>query len=193
MPSTEVTPAQALQLLIEGNQRFASDASTHLNRSQERRQELKEKQEPFAVVLSCSDSRVASEIIFDQGLGDLFVVRIAGNVVGPLELNSIQYAALHLHSSLILVLGHENCGAVNAAINGEIGDIPAISKLLIPAVKKTKNQGKDRLENTVKENVRLVVEQLNKSAGLKELVQKNKLSIVGGYYRLQDGRVELLQ
>ncbi len=188
----KVDSKQALELLVQGNQRFVSDRSVHPNRSQERRERIAEKQEPFATILGCSDSRVSSEIIFDTGLGDLFVVRVAGNVLGPLEMSSIEYAVFHLHSPLILVLGHENCGAVQAILQGKMSDIKPIAKLIAPAIEKTKKQTKDRLENTIKENVRLIVEELRKSRSFKKLLQEEKLAIVGGYYNLESGRVEFL-
>src|ERR1700733_14101977 len=121
-----LTPDQALASLMEGNQRFSKDKSLHLDRTSERRQELISKQAPYAIIVGCSDSRVAPEIIFVQGMGDLFIVRVAGNVFGPLELESIEFAIFALKSVLILVLGHENCGAIKAVIQGKTEEIPAI-------------------------------------------------------------------
>ncbi|HUD00945.1 MAG TPA: carbonic anhydrase, partial [Rhabdochlamydiaceae bacterium] len=118
-----LTPDKALETLMDGNQRFSQDKSLHSDRNSERRQELVSKQTPYAIILGCSDSRVAPEIVFDQGIGDLFIVRVAGNVVGPLELDSIEYSALYLHSSLVMVLGHESCGAIKAVLAGTTKDI----------------------------------------------------------------------
>ena len=142
-----------LKRLMDGNKRYTSDLLEHPNRTPERRESIACKQEPFAIIIGCSDSRVSPEIIFDQGIGDLFVVRVAGNVVGPLELDSIDYAALYLHSSVLLVLGHERCGAVNAVIQGATQDIQAISALIQPAVKEEKKKNPPHLlEACIKTN-----------------------------------------
>lgn len=187
-----IPPKTALKRLMEGNKRFSSDQALHLDRTAERREETAAKQEPFAIILGCSDSRVPPEIIFDQGLGDLFIVRVAGNVVGHLELDSIEFSALYLNSSLIMVLGHENCGAVKAVIDGNTKDIEAVATLIEPAAERTKGQGEDRLTNTVKMNVKLVVDQLKATPVLGALIEKKKLEIVGGYYNFHTGKVELL-
>jgi carbonic anhydrase len=154
---------EALRNLMDGNARFSNDTSVHPDRASERRLELAHTQEPYAVIVGCSDSRVAPEIIFDQGIGDLFIVRVAGNVVGPLELDSVVYSTLILHSSVVVVLGHENCGAVKAVMQGAAKDVEAVAKLIEPAVKKTKGQTENRLENTIKANVLDVVQQLKGS------------------------------
>lgn len=189
----ETSSEKSLRFLMEGNARFAADKSLHPDRASERRLETSQKQEPFAVILGCSDSRVAPEILFDQGIGDLFIVRVAGNVVGPLEIDSVEYSAKYLHSSLILVLGHENCGAVQAAVNGVTDDIEAVMELIEPAVKKSAKMKGNRLENAIKTNVQLVAAQLNKAPALRELIDKKKLTIVGGYYNFHTGKVTLLQ
>lgn len=188
-----VTPDQALQTLMEGNQRFSKDQSLHLDRASERRQELLSKQAPFAVILGCSDSRVAPEIVFDQGIGDLFIVRVAGNVVGPLELDSIEYSALYLNSSIVMVLGHENCGAVGAVIGGNTKDIEAVAELIQPAADATKMQKGNRLENTIKTNAKMMADQLRNTPVLNGLIAKKKLSVVAAYYNLRTGKVELLE
>jgi carbonic anhydrase len=187
------SPSQkSLETLMEGNVRFRTDRSLHPNRTAERRQETAQVQEPFAIIVGCSDSRVAPEIIFDQGVGDLFIVRVAGNVVGPVELDSIEYSALYLHSSLILVLGHENCGAVKAVLDGTTKDIEAVATLIEPAIKKSQQQTGNPLENAIKTNVLMVVHQLKNSPKLKELIDQKKLLVRGGYYHFKEGRVELL-
>lgn len=187
-----MTPDSALQALVEGNQRFSQDKSLHPDRTSERRQELTATQTPFATILGCSDSRVSPEIIFDQGIGDLFIVRVAGNVVGPLELDSIEYSVLYLHASLIVVLGHENCGAIKAVLEGNTKDIEAVADLLKPAAEATKKQKSNRLENTIKTNATMVAEQLKKSPVLKRFIDQKKLAIVDGYYDFHTGKVELL-
>jgi carbonic anhydrase len=180
---------EALQNLKDGNIRFATDASIHPNRVSERREELTHTQAPFAAIVGCSDSRVSPEIIFDQGIGDLFIIRVAGNVVGPLEMDSIDYAAIYLHSCLIVVLGHENCGAVDAVLKGTTKDIEAVAKLVAPAVKKAGGG----LEATIKANVQQVVSQIQASKTLKSLFDQKKLTVVGGYYNFHTGKVEFLE
>jgi carbonic anhydrase len=188
-----ITPDQALQALVEGNQRFSKDKSLHLDRTSERRQELISNQTPFAAIVGCSDSRVAPEIIFDQGIGDLFIVRVAGNVVGPLELDSVEYSVLYLNSSIVMVLGHENCGAVGAVIDGNTKDIEAVAELIQPAVDATKMQKESRLENTIKTNAKMMAEQLRNTPVLGGMIAKKKLSIVAAYYNFHTGKVELLE
>ena len=185
----EMSCDEALQNLKDGNIRFATDSSIHPNRVSERREELTQTQQPFAAIVGCSDSRVSPEIIFDQGIGDLFIIRVAGNVVGPLEMDSIDYAAIYLHSRLIVVLGHENCGAVDAVLKGTTKDIEAVAKLIAPAVKKAGGG----LEETIKANVQQVVSQIQTSKTLKPLFDQNKLSVVGGYYNFHTGKVEFLE
>jgi carbonic anhydrase len=190
--TNSMTPEKALDELIKGNQRFMTDAILHPDSSKERRKETAVMQTPFATILGCSDSRVAPEIIFDQGIGDLFIVRVAGNVVGPVELDSIEYSALYLHSSILLVLGHQNCGAVDAVMNGKKKDIEAVADLIQPAVDKAKGEPGNPLENAIKTNVRMIVEQVRKSEVLKKLTAEKKFTVVGGYYNFQNGKVELL-
>jgi carbonic anhydrase len=188
-----LTPDQALQSLMEGNQRFSKDKSLHLDRTSERRQELISKQAPFAIIVGCSDSRVAPEIIFDQGIGDLFIVRVAGNVVGPLEQDSVEYSALYLNSSIIMVMGHENCGAINAVLAGTTKDIESVAALIQPAADATKTQKTNRLENTIKTNAHMMAEQLKNSPVIKGLIAKKKISVVAAYYNFHTGKVELLE
>ena len=178
---------------MQGNQRYIQDALQHPNRTPERREAVISKQEPFAVIIGCADSRVAPEILFDQGVGDLFVVRVAGNVVGPLELDSVEYAALYLHSSLILVLGHENCGAVNAVIQGTTQDIESIAVLIDPAVKTERaKQSPNLLEASIKQNALNMKAYLLSTPTIKKLVEAQKLTVHAGYYHLQTGAIQLL-
>ncbi len=188
-----MTPEKALQTLVEGNKRFSTDKSLHPDRTRERREETANKQEPFAIILGCSDSRVAPEIIFDQGIGDLFIVRVAGNVVSPIVLDSIEFSAIYLHSSIILVLGHENCGAVNAVIQGTTKDIENVAEIIQPAAACTAHQPGNRLESTIKVNAQLMANQLKKSPALSRLISEKKLSILPAYYNFHSGQVELLQ
>jgi carbonic anhydrase len=173
-----------LKRLMAGNERYVNDKLEYPDHSSDRRKALVSKQEPFAVVLSCSDSRVPPEILFDQNVGDLFVVRLAGNVAGKLAIESMAYATNHLHASLILVMGHQNCGAVDAVLEDQTAGISDIAALIEPAVKSLK---KDELEKAVKANVRHVVKTLKNSPELGKNV-----AVFGGYYHLKTGKVEVL-
>ena len=182
-----ISPSESLQRLIEGNQHYIKDELLHPNRSVFRREEISVVQKPFATIVGCSDSRVSPEIIFDQGLGDLFIVRVAGNVIGPIELDSVDYSIKTLGSSLVLVLGHESCGAVTAVMKGATSDIQDVANLIEPAIKGTKN-----LEEAVKANVRWTVAHLKKNKLLKKLIADKKIECVGAYYHLGTGNVEIL-
>jgi len=184
-----------VQRLLDGNRRYVDGKPSHPNQTLERRKHVAKGQHPFAVVLSCSDSRVPPEIIFDQGIGDLFVVRVAGNIVDDAGLGSIEYAVEHLHASLIVVLGHERCGAVEAAVKG--GEAPGRIKSLVeairPAVEKSKGEPGDLAENAMRANVRLVVDHLKASKPILEhLVHKGTLTVVGARYDLDDGQVTVI-
>jgi carbonic anhydrase len=192
--ATAVNGETALRQLMEGNNRYVAAKTAHPNQTTARRAEVIEGQHPFAVVVGCSDSRVPPEIIFDQGLGDLFVVRLAGHVLNDEALGSIEYAVEHLGTRLIMVLGHDKCGAVTTAVKG--GDAPghigSIVKAIAPAVKKVQSRPGDLLENAIRENVAMVVEQLQSSAPLLQALVKNGgIKIVGAHYHLDDGRVTL--
>lgn len=185
---SKVTPEQALQRLVEGNERYSKDKLLHADSSAERRAAISSRQEPFAVILGCSDSRVPPEIIFDQGVGDLFVVRVAGNVVGPIEIDSMEYAVHNLHSSVIMVLGHENCGAVAAALNGDLAEVNQIGVLLKPVVSECKN-----VNQCVKANVKYVMNKVKESSLIAPYIAKGEVEVVGAYYDLNTGKVELLK
>jgi carbonic anhydrase len=193
---TQWNSNESLKILMEGNQRFVGSKMLHQNQSAERRNEIVKGQHPIAVIVSCSDSRVPPEIVFDQGLGDLFVIRSAGNLVDDIGLGSIEYAVEHLGVQLIIVLGHEQCGALAATVKG--GEAPGhIAKLIEeikPAVEKAKKQSGDLLENAVLSNINMVVKQLQDSEPiLKEFVHKKKLNIVGARYDLDSGVVAILK
>ena len=177
---------------MEGNARFASDTMTNLGQSLNiLRQHTVERQEPFAAVLSCADSRVPVELVFDQTIGQLFVVRVAGNFVTPEILGSLEYGAAVLGTRVILVLGHSSCGAVTATMQGNAvpGQISSLFKHIQPAVDKAGGN----LEKAVKENARVQASQLLESSSvLAGLVEAGKLKIVAGYYDLATGRVNLL-
>jgi carbonic anhydrase len=188
-----VAPGEAISKLKEGNARYTSGNLQHPGQTTERRAELTKTQHPFATILSCSDSRVPPEIIFDQGLGDLFVVRVAGNVINDEGLGSIEYAVDHLGSRLIAVLGHQSCGAVKAAretiaAKGKApGHIQSLVTAIKPAVEATATGD---LETTVKANVKNVVEMLRSSTPvLKAKVDSGQVRVIGGYYSLDTGVV----
>ena len=186
------SPQEALSRLLEGNQRYVNDELEHPNRTSERREATLASQAPFAVIVGCSDSRVSPEIVFDQGIGDLFIVRVAGNVIGPLELESIEYAAFVLKSVLILVLGHENC-AVNAVVQGKTKEIPALALIIGPAVKGAKDHDPAGvLKAAIKANALHMKDLLLRSEKLGKLAKKKEIDIEAAYYNLETGEVELL-
>jgi carbonic anhydrase len=190
-----VSPDAALKRLLEGNKRFIGGKRQSPNQSRLRLQETAVAQYPFASILGCADSRVPAEIVFDQGLGDLFVVRLAGNVVSPTAIGSLEFATAVLGSQLIIVLGHERCGAVQAAIKGELlpGRVGTFVEDIKPAVTRVKNKPGDAVHNAVLANVRYQVELLQgTSSMLIPLIQEGKLKIVGGLYDLDTGEVTIL-
>jgi carbonic anhydrase len=219
-----VAPAEAISKLKEGNGRYTSGNQQHPHESSEersymatnsyenagmtflgisaaqaakRRAELTKSQHPFAIIVSCSDSRVPPEIVFDQGLGDLFVLRVAGNVINDESLGSIEYAVDHLAVRLVMVLGHQSCGAVKAAKEtiAAKGKAPAHIESLVtaikPAVESTVN---DDLNATIKANVKHVVDALRSSKPiLKVKVDSGDVQVIGGYYSLDTGTVTFLE
>jgi carbonic anhydrase len=187
----DIPPAEALKRLMDGNQRFVSARRRNPNQNRVRLTEVAKGQKPFAAILGCADSRVPSEIVFDQGLGDLFVCRIAGNVATAEEIGSLEFGTLVLGSKVIMVLGHERCGAVDATIKGAQvpGQIASILDAIKPAVGRAEGQSGDRLENTAKANIELQIERLKESPVLSKLIDEGKLDIVGGYYDLDTGAV----
>jgi carbonic anhydrase len=191
-----LTPDRALQELLIGNRRYASDAGHHPRQSAYRRAEVASGQHPFAVVIGCSDSRVPPEVIFDCGLGDLFVIRAAGHVLGDTDYASAQYAAEHLGVNLIVVLGHSSCGAVKAALDGmqAPGHLGVLLARLQPALAAASGQPGDPLANAVLENVRMAVARL-KAEGpiLPAMIAAGKLAVVGAHYDLSSGLVTLVE
>ena len=167
----------------------------HPDESLSRRKELEGTQHPFAVILGCADSRVPPELLFDQGLGDLFVIRVAGNIVDDAILGSIEYAVEHLGTKLILVLGHEKCGAVTAAVEGgaAAGHLPALVEAIRPVVAATAGMPGDKVHNCVLENARRVARQVRESEPvLKEAGERKGLKVVAADYALDTGAVTLL-
>lgn len=189
------TAIQAKELLIEGNRRFVSGQVLNHDLSKAKRNELAENgQHPFAIILSCSDSRVPPEIIFDQALGDIFSIRNAGNVVDPVVIGSIEYGADHLHVPLIVVLGHKNCGAVKATVDGgeAPGSIAAIVDKIKPiydSVKETTTDTDELYEKCENENIEYNIAEIEKSPIIKELKDGNKIEIIGAKYDIDTGEV----
>ena len=211
-----LTPAQAWSALIEGNARFVRGEMEHPSQGIDHRAELSAEQNPFAVIFGCSDSRVAAEIIFDQGLGDLFVVRTAGHVVDTTVIGSIEYGVNILNAPLVIVLGHDSCGAVGAAAEAlstgrmPSGFVRAIVDRVIPSIVHLPAQtdvGADHdpdrparpmvvptTEALGREHVRHTVRMLlSYSAGLSDAVEQGRCAIVGLEYTLADGRVRLVE
>ncbi|MBU1040185.1 MAG: carbonic anhydrase [Proteobacteria bacterium] len=192
---------EAVKLLKDGNARYVAGQPTHPNLTSERRAEtVKGGQHPFATIIGCSDSREPLELIFDQGVGDIFVIRVAGNVAGPDELASIEYGVGHLNTPVMLVLGHTACGAVTAAVqNAKLhGNLPFLINQIKPAVAKAKAwtptaSGEELIAKSIKANVWLTMENMfRKSSEVRELVKKGKLLVIGGLYDLESGKVEWL-
>jgi carbonic anhydrase len=194
-----MTPEDAMQHLLDGNKRYVTAKAEHPAQTAERRIEVAKHQAPFAAILGCIDSRVPPEIVFDQGLGDLFVMRTAAGVLADVVVGSIEFAVTEYGIPLVIVLGHERCGAVSATIDalkanqkGE-GHISSIVTAITPAVKKAESMSGDLLDNTVSANAKLIAEQLAKTAPiLAEAVTAKKLSIVAARYDLDDGVVQIL-
>jgi carbonic anhydrase len=189
---SNLTPDEALKELLDGNERFVAVNMSSLTKDlQILRDHTVEKQEPFAAVLSCADSRVPVEILFDQTIGHVFVTRVAGNVVTPEIIASLEYGAAVLGTKVILVLGHEGCGAVKAAIAGKAvpGQISALFPHLQPAV----DQAGGDLAATTKANAHIQAELLAKSSTvLAPMVKEGKLKIVSGFYELGTGKVTVV-
>ena len=198
-PTPPMSPDQALDLLRQGNQRhLRGEAIQHHLTNAERRAALAEAQRPFCVLVGCSDSRVPPEVLFGCGLGDLFIVRNAGNVVDLAAMGSIEYGVVVLGAPLVVVLGHERCGAVQAAVNvveqdaAYPGSIGQMIEPIIPAVLRARREGEhDLLDRSVRHNVHRIVHRLRHTEQLLlEPQQQGRLKIVGARYDLDDGSVE---
>lgn len=185
----------ALRRLIDGNKRYVTEFYKYIDVGIERREKLAEEgQRPFAAIVSCSDSRVPPEIVFDQGLGDLFVVRTAGEVVDAIGLGSVEYAVEHLDVKLIVVLGHTECGAVEAAVvdSPEPGFIECVVEAIRPAVEKAKSQQGNLLNNSIRENVKLNICRIQTSYLIRVALLSDCLKIVGAIYDIHGGQVKFL-
>ncbi len=192
--------ANSLKKLQDGNARYVSGQPSQKASGEAFRKELSKGQQPFAVVVACSDSRVSPEIIFDEGLGSIFVVRTAGNVVDPIALGSIEYAVEHLHAPLVLVLGHESCGAVKAAIDSKgrpEGNIGAIIRKIMPAVGSARASlkgGEDLAYASTVKNVKNVAREImKKSRVIAREAREGEVRVVGAYYSISTGRVDAVE
>lgn len=192
--------ADALLRLKEGNARFAESKTRHAHESANWRKQLVSSQKPFATILGCSDSRVPVELIFDQGFGDLFVVRVAGNVIAPDVVGSLGYAIEHLETPLVLVVGHRGCGAVTAAVqalDGKLDPLPGVNalvELITPGLPKPKPDLslEQRIDNAVEANVLWSMKQLAKLPGAKKVLESGQVTLAGAVYDLATGRVRFL-
>jgi carbonic anhydrase len=189
-PATSVGADAALAKLKEGNARFVSNKVSEGKPNAAKRAETAQSQHPFAIIVGCSDSRTSPEIIFDQNIGDLFVVRIAGNVVDDDGLGSIEYAVEHLGARLVVVLGHSRCGAVIAAMAGDTarGHVESLVRALQPAVKAAKGKSGDATNLTITENAALMAAKVRDDAALGDLAKD--VRIVSAVYDLETGKVD---
>lgn len=190
-------PNEALERLLEGNQRFAADQPLHPNQSARHRASILFQPQPWATIWGCLDSRVAPEIIFDRGLGDLYVIRTAAQSIDNVSLGSAEFS-VQAGVRLLMVLGHQTCVAVHTSIRAferrerAEGSIDAVVKAIKPAYDKVKNQKGDKLENVIRANIALQVAQLKASKVISTAWRLGKLKVVGAYYNMQTGIVEII-
>src|SRR5437588_1918638 len=189
-PVTSVSADAALAKLKEGNARFVGSKVSQGKPTAARRAETAQSQHPFAIILGCADSRTSPEIVFDQTIGDLFVVRNAGNLVDDHALGSIEYGVEHLGARLIVVLGHTSCGAVKAALESDHapGHVDSLVRDIQPAIKAAKGKSGDALSDAITENARLVADQIKAKAALGDLAKE--VRIVFAVYDLNTGKIE---
>ncbi|MBC6434385.1 carbonic anhydrase [Nostoc sp. HG1] len=190
-----VSPNEAIRRLVDGNQRFIYQKRKYPDQSLERLRSIAKAQYPFAAILGCADSRVPAEIVFDQGLGDLFVVRVAGNVVSDTVIGSLEYSTTVLGSQLIVILGHKRCGAVAEAIKNEPlpGRIGLIIEGIKPSIERVKLRTGDNMQNAVIANIQYQAEKLQESSTiLAKLLREEKLKIVGACYDIDTGKVNII-
>ncbi len=198
--SSSVSATEALQMLKDGNQRFLEGKTIHPHSDFARIKEVSTGQKPFVTINGCSDSRVPPELVFDQGFGDVFVVRNAGNVSDTDEIGTIEYGTEHLGTNLVVVMGHTKCGAVTAVAKGDHveGSIPKLVDNIIPAVEKVKHSHKDEeytkwINEAISENVNQSIQDiLSKSEIVSKLVKDGKVKIVGAIYDVDTGKVTFL-
>ncbi len=191
----ELEPEESLQRLLEGNWRFRSDRLTRPNQGAQSRLENSVAPHPLAGILTCSDSRLLMENIFDCGVGDLFVCRIAGNFADECVVGSLEYAVQELGVRLLMVVGHESCGAIQAALKNErpLGHIERLVQYAMPAVDEARGAPGELLDNAVRANIRLTVEALrNAEPVLRQAVSSGHIAVRGAYYHLVSGEIEIM-
>jgi carbonic anhydrase len=196
-----LTAKQALQRLVDGNKRFVQGKTKHAHRGADWRRQLVAGQAPFACLLGCSDSRVPIELVFDQGFGDIFVVRIAGNIASKSAIGSVEYAVAHLHTPLVVVLGHEECGAITATLKWhehptkEPAGLETLLSMVEPDLPKVLPGAteKERISAAVEANVRAAMNQLSSLVEAKQALVDKRVALVGGIYDIETGKVNLLQ
>ena len=194
-PQENPAAAKALETLMAGNKRYVEGSMSFLHQDKEWCLSLSKGQHPFAIILACSDSRVSPGVVFDQGLGDIFIIRVAGNIVDDVVLGSIEYAAAHLNVPLLMVMGHTNCGAVAAtcSVADPEGHIGRITSFIKPVADKVRSHDGDHVTNTVHALAKSVAHELETSKPiLADLVDSGKLKVVASVYDIETGKVELL-
>ncbi len=199
MEEAGLTPYEVVKILQEGNARFLTSTPQHPNRDRSRRTvTANEGQHPIVTVLACADSRVPVELIFDRGIGDVFVVRVAGNVLGPSELGSIEYAVEHLGTPVFTVMGHNNCGAVKAVVEeGELpGNLRPLSQKIMPAVEEARAENPGLLlsqlvDEAARLNVMLAIEDAFKNSHIiRERAKKGLVKVIGSFYDIDTGSIQ---
>lgn len=190
---TTMSPDDALQALMDGNKRFIAGKPTEIEKDiLANRQKTIEKQEPFAAVLSCADSRVPVELVFDQGIGRVFVTRVAGNIVTPEIIASLEYGAIVLGTRVIVVMGHENCGAVHATIEGK--NVPGMISTLYPSIRPAVNQAGTDADAATRANAKIQAGLLGQgSTVISGLLKDKKIRVVAAFYKVSSGSVTLLE
>lgn len=189
-----VNSTEALELLKKGNESYRAGKSSFPNTDTLRRESVVGGQEPYAIIVGCADSRVVPELVFDTGIGDLFVIRVAGNIVDDAVTASIEYAVANLGTKLVVILGHESCGAVTAAVkDAKGGHLDALTKAIKPAVEQAKKQSGDEIDNAIRQNAINMTQLLQDSEPvIKNMVENEGVEIVPAYYSLSSGKVEFL-
>ncbi|MBE0009014.1 MULTISPECIES: carbonic anhydrase [unclassified Arthrobacter] len=197
--NNQLTPADAWQRLRDGNQRFVTGTSSHPNQDALHRASLVETQHPFAVIFGCSDSRLAAEIIFDLGLGDVFVVRTAGQVIDDAVLGSLEFSVSVLNVPLIVVLGHDRCGAVSATMDSldsgvmPVGFLRELVERITPSVLTSRRNGVTDLNATVVEHIKQTSKRMvDSSRVIADAVEQGSTAVMGVTYRLEDGKAEIV-
>ncbi len=192
---------EALQRLIQGNSRFRQGSARFPTVCKETLADLAKGQQPYATILGCSDSRVPPELIFDADFGELFIIRVAGNVISPEVMGSMQYAGAHLHTPLFVVLGHEGCGAVKAAVDSKLDDIEYRSRIqtlvnnILPGLPEfdPHTSPQEQLAQAVEANVRWSMHQMMETSEAKRAIQEDRAKLVGAVYEIASGSVRFLQ